>query len=160
MALAPGTQAPDFKLKSPGSDGFVDVALSDTRGKANTVLLFFPAAFSSVCTTELCDATNGLGGFEAADAKVYGISVDSPFALKAWAEKFNIKVPLLSDFSREVTRAYGVELPDFAGTGGAASNRAVFVIDKQGKVVYSQVTPNPGELPDMAPVTEALQSLS
>src|ERR1043165_8129119 len=90
MAIALGTKAPDFTLKSKQASGLVDVKLSDNLGKKNTVLLFFPAAFTSVCTKELCEMTTGLNGYQELNASVIAISVDTPFAQEAWALRENI----------------------------------------------------------------------
>ena len=108
MSLEIGTQAPDFTLKSMTADGLVDVTLSSNFGKQATVLLFFPLAFTSVCTQELCDVTAGLGKFSDLKADVLGISVDSPFAQGAWAKKEGITIRLLSDLNKAVTKAYDV----------------------------------------------------
>jgi len=161
MALSVGTKAPDFTLKSLGVDGINrDITLSDNFGKKNTVLLFFPGAFTGVCTEELCDVTGGLTSYTNMDANVYGISVDSPFAQAGWAKLNNIDVLLLSDFAKRVIRDYDVVLPDFAGLGAEASQRAVFIVDKEGIVQYSQVTASPGDMPDLAAVQAALKELS
>src|ERR1700739_742581 len=104
MAIPVGSQAPDFTLKSKQASGLVDVKLSNNYGKKNTVLLFFPAAFTSVCTKELCDITAGLNGYSGLNAEVIGISVDTPFAQEAWAQKEKIHIPLVSDLNKEVTK--------------------------------------------------------
>ena len=98
MAIPVGSKAPDFTLKSK-SPADVEVKLSNNHGKKNTVLLFFPLAFTSVCTKEMCDITSGLGAFSDLNADVIGISVDSPFAQAAWAQKENIKITLASDLN-------------------------------------------------------------
>lgn len=159
MPLNPGTPAPAFTLKTMTSDGLKDVSLSDNLGRKNTVLLFFPAAFTSVCTQEMCDISAGFGAFESLDAEVYGISVDSPFAQDAWAKANNITIPLLSDYDRKVSTAYDVLLPDLVGLGPAAA-RAAVVIDKQGVVRYAEQTPTPLELPNFDAVKETLKNLS
>src|SRR5437588_5886439 len=97
MPIPVGTKAPDFTLKSKQASGLVDVKLSNNFGKKNTVLLFFPAAFTSVCTKEMCDITAGLNGYSGLNAEVIGISVDSPFAQEAWAQKETINFTLASD---------------------------------------------------------------
>src|SRR5438876_397670 len=108
MALSVGTKAPDFSLKSKNASGLVDVKLSDNFGKKNTVLLFFPLAFTGVCTTEMCDVTAGLNGYKDLNAEVLAISVDSPFAQEAWAKQEKIGITLASDLNKEVTNVYGV----------------------------------------------------
>lgn len=158
MALAPGNQAPDFTLKTMTADGLADLALSDFRGKSNVVLLFFPAAFTGVCTQEFCDLSGGLHKFADLNAKVIGISVDTPFAQDAWAKKEGITVPLASDLNKEVIRKYDVVFPNLAGVGDTAA-RAAFVIDKAGLIVHSEQTPTPKELPDFARIEEVLKGL-
>lgn len=158
MAISVGNKAPDFELVSKQGDDIKKVRLSDNFGKRNTVLLFFPAAFTGVCTEQLCDATAGLGDYEAGDADVWGISADTVFAQEAWAKASNIQIPLLSDYQKDVIRAYDVVLPDLVGHG-PGSQRAAFVIDKEGIVRYSEQTPTPLEKPDSAKVIETLKSL-
>src|SRR5512140_1797405 len=97
MAISVGTKAPDFTLKSKQPSGLVDIKLSNNLGRKNTVLLFFPAAFTSVCTQEMCDITAGLNAYSGLNAEVIGISIDTPFAQEAWAQKEQIKFPLASD---------------------------------------------------------------
>jgi len=157
MALQVGSVAPDFALQSRGPSGNVEVRLSDHRGKDVVVLLFFPAAFSGVCTQEMCDVSAGVHPLEG--AVVYGISVDSPHAQAAWAEAKGISVTLLSDFGRQVIEDYDVKLPNFAGTAGTAAARAAFVIDPQGIIRYSEQTPSAGELPNLAEVARVVAEL-
>src|SRR6201997_1336460 len=142
MALAVGTKAPDFTLKSKQASGLVDVKLSNNFGKKNTVLLFFPLAFTGVCTQEMCDITAGLGGYSGLNADVIGISVDTPFAQEAWAQKEKIGVKLASDLNKDVIKKYDVVFPMLVGIGDTAA-RAAFVIDKNGVVQYSEQTPTP-----------------
>ncbi len=158
MAIAVGTKAPAFTLKSKSGDALQDISLSDQLGKKNTVLLFFPLAFTSVCTQEMCDISQGIQEFANLNAAVYGISVDSPFAQEAWAQKERITIPLLSDLNKKVAEAYGTLLPDLIGLG-SVSARAAFVIDKEGVVQYSEQTLTPKDLPDFAAVKETLKKL-
>jgi glutaredoxin-dependent peroxiredoxin len=158
MPIPVGAKAPDFTLKSKQASGLVDVKLSSSFGKKNTVLLFFPAAFTSVCTQELCDISSGLSAYASLNAEVIGISVDSPFAQEAWAMKEKIKIPLVSDLNKEVIRKYEVVFPMLAGAGDTAA-RAAFVIDKNGVVQYSEQTPTPKDLPNFGKVKEALAKL-
>src|SRR5512139_4090555 len=111
MAISVGSKAPDFTLKSKQITGLVDVKLSNNFGKKNTVLLFFPLAFTSVCTQQMCDITAGLNAYRGLNADVIGISVDSPFAQEAWAQKEKITLTLVSDLNKEVTRRYDVLFP-------------------------------------------------
>jgi Peroxiredoxin len=158
MALAPGNLAPDFTLKTMTADGLADLTLSDFRGKSNVVLLFFPAAFTGVCTQEFCDLSGGLQKYAGLNAEVIGISVDTPFAQDAWAKKEGITIPLASDLNKEVIRKYDVVFPNLAGVGDTAA-RAAFVIDKAGLIVHSEQTPTPKELPDFAKIEEVLKGL-
>jgi peroxiredoxin len=158
MAIPVGSKAPDFTLKSKQASGLVDVKLSDNLGKKNTVLLFFPAAFTGVCTQEMCDISGGLGAYASLNADVIGISVDTPFAQEAWAQKEKIGVTLASDLNKEVIKKYNVVFPMLAGVGDTAA-RAAFVIDKTGIVQYSEQTPSPKELPNFDDVKAALAKL-
>ncbi len=159
MAIAIGTKAPDFTLKSKVGDDLKDVKLSENFGKKNTVLLFVPLAFTGVCTQELCDISSGIGAYTSLNATVYGISVDSPFAQEAWAKKDKITLTLLSDLNKTVTKAYDVVFPNLAGIGDTAA-RAAFVIDKSGTVVYSEQTATPKDLPNFEAVKAALAKCS
>jgi glutaredoxin-dependent peroxiredoxin len=158
MAIPVGAKAPDFNLKSKQAAGLVDVKLSSNFGKKNTVLLFFPAAFTGVCTQEFFDITAGLKSYEGLNAAVVGISVDTPFAQEAWAQKEKIGITLASDLNKEVIKKYDVVFPMLAGVGDTAA-RAAFVIDKNGVVQYSEQTPTPKELPNFAKVKDALAKL-
>jgi len=156
MPIPIGSQAPDFTLKSKTATGVVDVKLGNNLGKTNTVLLFFPLAFTGVCTTEMCDVSNGLNSF--AGAEVIAISVDSPFAQEAWAKANNIKVTLASDLNKTVTKAYDVVFPMLAGVGDTSA-RAAFVIDKAGVVQYSEQTATPKDLPNFEAIKATLAKL-
>jgi peroxiredoxin len=158
MPLKIGTSAPYFTLKTKTAQGLEDVKLSENFGKRNTVLLFFPLAFTSVCTQELCSVSGGLSSYDSLNAAVYGISVDSPFALEAWALKEKITIKLLSDLNKTVTKAYDVVFPNLAGVGDTAA-RAAVVIDKQGVIVHVEQTPTPKDLPDFEAVKAALAKL-
>lgn len=158
MAIPVGSKAPDFTLKSKQASGLVDVKLSNNFGKKNTVLLFFPAAFTSVCTKELCDISSGFGAYTGLNADVIGISIDTPFAQEAWAQKEKISIPLASDLNKEVIKKYDVVFPMLAGVGDTAA-RAAFVIDKDGVVQYSEQTPTPKDLPNFDAVKAALAKL-
>ena len=158
MALSVGTKAPDFSLKSKQASGLVDVKLSNNFGKKNTVLLFFPAAFTGVCTSELCDITAGLGAYSGLNADVVAVSVDTPFAQEAWAQKEKIGITLASDLNKTTIKAYDVVFPMLAGVGDTAA-RAAFVIDKQGVIQYSEQTPTPKDLPNFQAVKDTLGKL-
>ncbi len=155
MPIAVGSTAPDFTLKSKTADGLVDVSLSANAGKKATVLLFFPLAFTGVCTTEFCDVSAGLTQYSDLGANVIGISVDSPFAQEAWAKANKITITLASDLNKEVTKAYDVVFPMLAGVGDTSA-RAAFVIGADGVVKYAEQTANPTVLPNFDAIKAAL----
>lgn len=155
MALTVGTKAPDFTLKSKTAEGLVDVTLSANFGKKQTVLLFFPLAFTGVCTAEMCDITSGLSAYAELGADVVAISVDSPFAQEAWAQQNSIKLTIVSDLNKETTKAYDVLFPGLAGIGDTSA-RAAFVIGKDGVIKYAEQTPTPKDLPNFEAVKAAL----
>ncbi len=163
MALQIGDKAPDFTLVSKTADGPQLVKLSELVGKSNIVLLFVPMAFTGVCTTEMCDVSNGIADFESLDAKVFGISGDNPFAQEAWAQKSGITLPLLSDYEHAAAKAYGVAYDQFLPAKnlimGGVSKRSAFVIDKAGVVKYAEVLESPGDLPNFEAVKAALKAL-
>ncbi|HVH28503.1 MAG TPA: peroxiredoxin [Vicinamibacterales bacterium] len=134
MAVEVGSTAPDFTLPNQDRE---PVTLSTQRGRP-VVLAFFPAAFSSVCQKELCTFRDSLAQLNKVNAQVYGISVDTFFALKAFADQQHLPFPLLSDFNKQVIREYGVFNEDMIGLKGIAK-RAVFVLDKAGIVRYREV---------------------
>jgi peroxiredoxin len=155
MPVAIGSPAPDFTLKNQDMQ---EVTLSAGFGAQHTVLAFFPAAFTSVCTRELCAFRDQLAQLNRANAQVYGISVDTPFTLKAFRQQNGLNFPLLSDFNKEVIRTYDVYLDDLSGLKGL-SRRAVFLIDKQGIVRHTEVTPTPGTEPDYQKLNAAIAAL-
>jgi peroxiredoxin len=148
-----GSTAPDFTLMNQDRE---PVSLADTRGRP-VVLAFFPAAFSSVCTRELCTLRDGLGRLNAVDGQVYGISVDTFFALKAFQAAEGLWFPLLSDFNKQVIRLYGVYNEDMIGLKGVAK-RAVFVLDSGGVVRYREVLEDARDEPDYAAIFQAVMS--
>ena len=158
MPIPTGSKAPDFTLKSKQASGLVDVKLSNNFGKKNTLLLFFPAAFTGVCTKEMCDITAGLNAYSGLNADVIGISVDTPFAQEAWAQREKIGITLASDLNKEVIKKYQVVFPMLAGVGDTAA-RAAFVIDKNGVVQYSEQTPTPKDLPNFEAIKATLAKL-
>ena len=159
MGITVGDQAPDFTLKSKSGDDMNDISLSDYRDEKNVVILFFPLAYTGVCTDEMCSVSGGLADYDALDAQVLGISVDSPFAQEAWAKENDITVPLLSDFNKEVSAAYGSQFEDLIGFKGVAK-RSAFVVDKSGVVRFASVSDDPTELPDFDAIKACLQALS
>jgi peroxiredoxin len=155
MPIAIGTKAPDFTLKTKTADGLKDVKLSDNFGKKQTLILFFPLAFTGTCTQEMCDVSAGLGDYAGLNAEVYGISVDSPFAQEAWAKQSKIAVTLLSDLDKKVSAAFGVIFPGLAGIGDTSA-RAAFVIGMDGVVKYAEQTATPKDLPNFAAIRAAV----
>lgn len=161
MALSVGTKAPDFTLKSKNADGLVDLSLSSALERKKIVLLFFPLAFTSVCQDELCSVSGGLSAYEELDAEVLAISVDSPFAQEAFAKSADIRIPLLSDFNREVARAYDVLDEDFlSGALGfkGVAKRSAFVINRDGKIAYAWSSDDPKQLPPFDEIQSALRA--
>jgi len=158
MAIPVGSKAPDFTLKSKQASGLVDVKLSNNFGKKNTVVLFFPAAFTGVCTQEMCDITAGINSDSGLNADVIAISVDTPFSQEAWAKQEKINLTLASDLNKEIIKKYDVVFPMLAGVGDTAA-RAAFVIDKSGTIQYSEQTPTPKDLPNFDKVKETLGKL-
>ncbi len=154
MGVIEGGQAPDFTLMNQDRE---PVTLSNLKGQP-VVLAFFPAAFSSVCTKELCTFRDSLGRLNQAKAQVYGVSVDTFFALKAFHTDQKLTFPLLSDFNKQTIRDYGVFNEDMIGLKGIAK-RAVFVIDKTGTVRYRQVLEDARNEPDYDKVFAALAAL-
>ncbi len=163
MSIKVGDTAPDFTLVTKTATGPALVKLSEEIGKSNIVLLFVPMAFTGVCTTELCDISQGIGAYEALDAKVFGISGDGPFALEAWAQKEGITIPLLSDYEHTAAKSYGVAyeqfLPEANLIMGGVPKRSAFVIDKQGVVRFADVQDHPKDLPDFEVLKSTLAGL-
>lgn len=156
MAADVGTKAPDFTLPNQDRE---PIALRDETAKTNVVLAFFPAAFSSVCTKELCTFRDQLGPMNhLAKAQVLGISVDTPFSLKAFANAERLHFPLLSDFNKDVIRAYDVFNPDMIGLKGIAK-RALFVIDREGTIRYKEVLDDARNEPNYERLNGALAAL-
>ena len=157
MAAEVGQKAPDFTLFDSAKQL---TKLSDSKGK-NVVLAFYPGAFTGVCTTEMCTFRDRFDSFNSMNAQVLGVSVDGIFAQKAFSDANNLNFPLLSDFNRETVEAYGVALPNFAGMEGyTASERAVFVIDKDGVIRFRWVGENPGVEPDYDEVQRQVDALN
>lgn len=156
MAIGVGQQAPDFSLK--GTQKNV-VKLSELKGQ-NVVLLFFPLAFTGVCTTELCSVRDNISFYNGTNATVFGISVDSHHTLKVFKEQQNLNFELLSDFNKTVSRAYDAIHETFGGDMLGVSKRSAFVIDKEGIVQYAEVLDNPGELPNFDAIQQTLTQLN
>ena len=139
-----GEMAPDFTLTAQDKS---KVTLSELRGE-RVILAFYPAAFTGVCTTEMCTFSDGMASLSDSGTKVFGISVDAPFSNGAFAEKNGISFPLLSDVHRDAVNAYGVALGDFVIAGYTVAQRSVFVVEADGTIGYAWVAENPGIQPD------------
>jgi len=150
-----GQPAPDFSLYNADKQ---KVNLSDFKGK-NVVLLFFPQAFTGVCTEELCSVRDNLSKYESLNAQVLGISVDSVFTLEKFRDEQQYNFPLLSDFNKEVSTAYSAIYDSWILDMKGVSKRSAFVIDKDGIVRYAEVLENPGLQPDFNAINATLSSL-
>lgn len=153
MALQIGDQAPDFKLFS---SELKEASLSDYRGK-KLVVHFFPMAFTGVCTAQLCTMRDSFGYYEGMNAKVVGISVDSPFTLAKFKEDQAYQFPLLSDFNKETSKAYGAFYEDFVFNLKGVSKRAAFVIDEEGKIIHKEVLEDAGNMPDFDAIKKSIE---
>jgi peroxiredoxin len=153
MALAIGQKAPNFTLFS--SD-LKEVSLSDYAGK-KVVIHFFPMAFTGVCTTQLCTMRDSFGYYEGLGAEVLGISVDSPFTLAKFKEDNTYQFPLLSDFNKEVSQAYGAYYDEFVFNLKGVSKRAAFVVNENQEIIYAEVLESAGDLPDFNAIRTIVQ---
>ncbi|MEZ4919728.1 MAG: redoxin domain-containing protein [Saprospiraceae bacterium] len=150
-----GDQAPDFTLRA--SDKSL-VSLKDFEGQ-NVVLLFFPAAFTGVCTKELCMMRDGMAAYEKLNAQILAISVDSLFVLDKWKEEQNFNFPLLSDFNKTVSKKYDTLYKEFVFEMKGVSKRSAFVVDKTGTIRYAEVLESAGDLPNFEAIQNLLESL-
>ncbi len=155
MAIQVGQTAPDFKLYNTEKNL---VSLHDFNGK-NVLLLFFPLAFTGVCTSELCSVRDSLSKYNNLNAEVIGISVDSLFVLGKFKEDNELNFPLLSDFNKEVAKLYDCLYDTFVFDMEGVAKRSAFLIDKDGKVQYAEVLENAGDLPDFDAITAALHNV-
>jgi peroxiredoxin len=155
MPLKIGDTAPAFTLRNTEKEL---VSLKDFKGK-NVVLLFFPMAFTGVCTKELCDMRDSIGDYEKLDAQIIAISVDSVFTLSKWKEEQRFNFPLLSDFNKTISKKYDALYKEFVFEMKGVSKRSAFVIDGKGIIRYAEVLENAGELPNFEAVRSALASL-
>lgn len=154
--LKVGDKAPEFKLFSSDKK---EVELKDYRGK-NVVILFFPMAFTGVCTTELCTMRDSIALYTDLNAEILAISVDSPFSLNEFKTQQSYNFPLLSDFNKEVSTAYGTLYETFVMGMHGVSKRSAFVIDGEGIVRYAEVLESAGELPNFEAIKETLAGLN
>ncbi len=156
MAIQVGQQAPDFTLRDTEKQ---KVTLSEQKGK-NVLLLFYPAAFTGVCTTELCGVRDNLTFYNNADAQVYGISVDSLFAQGKFKKELELNFPLLSDFNKTASTAYDTIYEHWFNDMDGVSKRSAFVIDKEGIVRYAEVLENASDVPNFAAIQNCLQEIN
>lgn len=160
MSLKVGDKAPDFTLPSltPSQD-VTNISLNTFKGK-NVVLLFFPMAFTGVCTKEMCTMSDNFNEYKGMNAEVLGISIDGTFVQRAFARDNKITIPLLSDFNKEVVKLYDVLHLEFDHGMKGVAKRAVYVIDKNGVIKYVEVTPTPGNQVNFDALKNAVKSLN
>jgi peroxiredoxin len=155
MKIGPGQKAPDFTLYDSEKK---QVTLSDLKGQP-VLLLFFPLAFTSTCTKELCSVRDTISWYNNVHAKVFGISVDSLHTLAKFKAEQELNFPLLSDFNKEVSEAYGSLYEMFGYNMKGVSKRSAFVIDKDGVIQYAEVLENAGDIPDFNKIKETLSAI-
>jgi peroxiredoxin len=155
MAIQKGHQAPDFSLFNSEK---TKVNLADYKGK-NLVILFFPQAFTGVCTTELCSVRDNLNVYTSLNADVVGISVDSIFTLAKFKEEQQYNFPLLSDFNKTTAQAYEAIYDEFVFDMKGVSRRAAFVVDKEGTIQYAEVLESAGDLPNFDAIKQTLEAI-
>ncbi|MCW3127009.1 MAG: peroxiredoxin [Bacteroidetes bacterium] len=156
MALPTGIKAPDFKLFNSEKK---EVSLSDFKGNHNVIIHFFPAAFTGTCTEQLCNMRDNLNYYTGLGCVVLGISVDMLFSLAEFKKQQNYNFDLLSDFNKEVSKAYDMLQENFAFGMKGVSKRGAFVIDKEGTIVYSEETANPGVQVSFDAIKAAVEKL-
>ena len=156
MAVKIGEKAPSFTLVSSEKE---EISMDNYKGK-NVVLLFFPMAFTGVCTTELCTMRDDIANYNNLNAQILAVSVDSPFALDKFKSDQNLNFPLLSDFNKEVSRNYGALYEEFVFGLKGVSKRSAFVIDKEGTIRYAEVLESAGDLPNFDAIKQALAELN
>lgn len=155
MHIQIGQKAPEFTLPAYDKQS---VSLSDYKGR-NVVLLFFPMAFTGVCTAELCSIRDDIATYQGLNAQILAISVDSPFTLAKFREDQQLNFPLLSDFNKDVSTAYGALYEVFSVGLKGVSKRSAFVIDGEGIVRYAEVLESAGDLPDFEAVRATLAAI-
>ncbi len=154
--LTPGQKAPDFTLFNTDRK---EVSLTDFKGK-NVIILFFPMAFTSTCTAELCEMRDNISTYADLNADIVGISVDSPFTLAKFKEEQQLPFNLLSDFNKEVSQAYDTYYETFVLNLKGVSKRSAFVVDTNGLIQYAEVLESAGDVPNFTAVQETLASLN
>ena len=156
MAVTVGQAAPNFALLNTEKQ---PVSLEQYKGK-NVLILFFPLAFTGVCTTELCNIRDNIGVYNNANAEVLGISVDSLFTLGKFKEEQNLNFQLLSDFNKDTAAAYGALYENFVLDMRGVAKRSAFIVDKDGNIAYAEVLESAGDLPDFAAIQAKLAELA
>ena len=156
MSVTIGQKAPEFNLRDTEKK---IVTLGEQEG-SNVLLLFFPLAFTSVCTKELCSIRDSIAVYNSINARVFGISVDSPQTLARFKEEQRLNFTLLSDFNKEASEAYDCTYDAFIGWMKGVSKRSAFIIDKEGIIQYAEVLENAGDLPDFEKISKTLSSLN
>jgi peroxiredoxin len=157
MAIQVGQDAPDFTLYNTDQK---EISLKDLTANSNVVILFFPLAFTSVCTEELCSARDDISKYQKLNATVVGISVDSLFTLKKFREEQKLPYDLLSDFNKETAKKYDSLYDQFPVFGlRGVTKRSAFVINKQGKIKYAQILDDPGKVPDFNQIKQTLENI-
>lgn len=155
MILKVGDKAPQFTLRNSEKE---EVSLSNYQNQ-NLLILFFPLAFTGVCTTELCEMRDNMKKYESAGVNVIAISVDSLFVLERFKADQNLNFPLLSDFNKEVSRIYGALYEDFVLDMKGVSKRSAFLVDKEGTIKYAEVLESAGDLPNFKAIQEEISKL-
>lgn len=156
MSIQVGQQAPDFTLFNTEKN---KVSLNDFKGK-NVIILFFPLAFTGVCTNEMCSMRDSMSTYNSLDAEVVGISVDSLFVLDRFKKENNLEFNLLSDFNKETATAYGCLYDTFVFDMHGVSKRSAFVVDKEGIIQYAEVLESAGDLPNFDAIQDCLKNLA
>ncbi|HWG90351.1 MAG TPA: redoxin domain-containing protein [Candidatus Thermoplasmatota archaeon] len=156
-ALKVGDRLPDFKVRAATQTDLVDFSTADALGKGPVVWAFYPLAFTSVCTAEVCELRDTLGRFSELNARVYGVSIDTPQTNRIFAQKENLNFPLVSDPNREMVPKFGIVADMVAGVKHVAK-RAVYVSDSEGRIVYAWVSEDPKARPDFEQVRAALRN--
>ncbi|MBS1518522.1 MAG: redoxin domain-containing protein [Bacteroidetes bacterium] len=160
MTIKTGDKLPEFSLNSfSHSDELKEYSIGSYRGKKNVLLVFFPMAFTGVCTDQNCTISDTLGDFASKDLEMFGISVDGTFVQKEFAKKNNIKYPLLSDYNKDVIKKLGLVHEVFAHNQKETAKRAVVLVDKEGVIKYMEITENPGVQVNFEKLREAIESL-
>jgi len=158
MSIEVGHPAPDFSLYNTEQK---EISLKDLTSKSNVVLLFFPLAFTGVCTKELCSARDDIGKYQKLNATIVGISVDSIFTLGKFREEQKLPFDLLSDFNKDVSNKYNSLYEQFPLFGlKGVTKRSAFVINKQGIIKYAQILDDPGNLPDFNQIKQTLEQIN